>query len=47
MGTTPDRQYGRELATEPEVIGTILPHLAAKGVDARSPPAGYTGLDAA
>jgi hypothetical protein len=26
MGTTPDRQYGRELATEPEVDAKILSH---------------------
>jgi len=26
MGTTPDRQYGRELATEPEVTARIAAH---------------------
>ena len=26
MGTTPDRQYGRELATEPEVAAKITAH---------------------
>jgi hypothetical protein len=26
MGTTPDRQYGRELATEPEVDARIAAH---------------------
>ena len=26
MGTTPDRQYGRELATEPEVEARIAAH---------------------
>lgn len=26
MGTTPDRQYGRELATEPEVDAKVLAH---------------------
>jgi hypothetical protein len=26
MGTTPDRQYGRELATEPEVVARITAH---------------------
>lgn len=26
MGTTPDRQYGRELATEPEVTQKLLDH---------------------
>jgi len=26
MGTTPDRQYGRELATEPEVDAKIATH---------------------
>lgn len=26
MGTTPDRQYGRELATEPEVDAKIAAH---------------------
>ena len=26
MGTTPDRQYGRELATEPEVAARIAAH---------------------
>lgn len=26
MGTTPDRQYGRELATEPEVDAKIVAH---------------------
>ena len=26
MGTTPDRQYGRELATEPEVLARIAMH---------------------
>jgi hypothetical protein len=26
MGTTPDRQYGRELATEPEVDAKVVAH---------------------
>jgi hypothetical protein len=26
MGTTPDRQYGRELATEPEVEAKLVAH---------------------
>jgi hypothetical protein len=26
MGTTPDRQYGRELATEPEVVQKVVDH---------------------
>lgn len=26
MGTTPDRQYGRELATEPEVAARVAAH---------------------
>lgn len=26
MGTTPDRQYGRELATEPEVDAKVITH---------------------
>ncbi len=26
MGTTPDRQYGRELATEPEVAASVAAH---------------------
>lgn len=26
MGTTPDRQYGRELATEPEVDAKVIAH---------------------
>ena len=26
MGTTPDRQYGRELATEPEVVQKLADH---------------------
>lgn len=33
--------------TEPRVIGKILRHLAEKGVDARSPPAAPTDIDAA
>ena len=33
--------------TEPKVIGKILKHLAARGVDARSPPAAATDIDAA
>ena len=33
--------------TEPKVVGAILKHLADKGVDARSPPAAPTDIDAA
>jgi len=33
--------------SEPRVIGKILTHLARKGVDARSPPAAPTDIDAA
>lgn len=33
--------------TEPGVIRAILKHLAAKGLDARSPPAAATDIDAA
>ena len=33
--------------TEPGVIGKILRQLASRGVDARSPPAGPTDIDAA
>jgi len=33
--------------TEPRVIGTILPHLNAKGIDARSPPGAPGDADAA
>jgi hypothetical protein len=33
--------------TEPRVIGTILRHLADRGVDARSPPAAPADIDAA
>jgi hypothetical protein len=33
--------------TEPKVIGKILKHFAARGVDARSPPAAATDIDAA
>ena len=33
--------------TEPRVIGTILRHLEAKGVDARSPPGAPGDADAA
>jgi hypothetical protein len=33
--------------TEPKVIGKILKHLAAKGVDARSPPVAPSDIEAA
>jgi hypothetical protein len=33
--------------TDPRVVGAILKHLADKGVDARSPPAPATTIDAA
>ncbi len=32
---------------EPGIIGKILKHVAAKGVDARSPPAAPSDADAA
>ena len=33
--------------TEPKVIDRILKHLAAKGIDARSPPTAHTDVAAA
>jgi hypothetical protein len=33
--------------TEPKVVDTILRHLAAKGLDARSPPTAHADIEAA